>query len=161
MPVAAAESRLTEPQRFDTATGSERVPFTSLVDEAAQQVMSRARTLQSDGSAEVEIEIDPPELGRLNIRLVRRDGEVSARIAATEPATLELLQNELQDLRDTLAQSGVTVTRVDVEQRGQRSHQQQSDQWQQNNQRSEGDETTRQDRENPRANNGRTIDLQA
>ena len=53
-----------------------------------------------------EIEIDPPELGRLNIRLTRTNGEVSARITATEAGTLELLQNELQDLRDSLAESG-------------------------------------------------------
>lgn len=80
------------------------------------EIVARARTLADNETAELEIQLDPPELGQLKIQLRRIDGEVAARITVTDPAAFELLQTELQELRENLQQSDVAFGSVDVEQ---------------------------------------------
>ncbi|MFK7818275.1 MAG: flagellar hook-length control protein FliK [Planctomycetaceae bacterium] len=102
-----------------TPDESKQVAFESLVEDTHDTIVSRAKLLQVDETTELEIEIDPPEMGRLNIKVSRTDNEVSARIAVVEPGTLELLQSELSDLRDSLTQSGISVGSFDIEQQSQ------------------------------------------
>ena len=80
------------------------------------EIVARARTLADNETTELEIQLDPPELGQLKIQLRRTDGEVAARITVTDPAAFELLQHELQDLRENLQQSDVAFGSVVVEQ---------------------------------------------
>ena len=136
-----------------------KAPIASLAAEAQEAIITRARRLDVNDAAEIEIEIDPPELGRLNIRLTRINGEVSARITATEPGTLELLQNELQDLRDSLAQSGVALSRVDFEQHGQRPSRQHYLEANTDASQPETDESSKSDGTQRNNDNNRTIDV--
>lgn len=106
--------------------GVQKIAFESLVDDAHEAILSRAKILRVNESTEIEIEIDPPELGRLNIRVTRTETEFTARITVVEHSTFELLQSELHGLREALSQSSMSFGSVDIEQQGHRHQQQDS-----------------------------------
>jgi flagellar hook-length control protein FliK len=84
---------------------------------AAQQISERIRMAliqEPDLPARVEVELDPPELGKVTVELTDRDGGVSARIHATRESTGVLLDQQLNQLRQMLQDAGVEVTDFQV-----------------------------------------------
>jgi len=66
-----------------------------------------ARNLQK-GINRFEIRLDPPEMGRIDIRMeVRRDGHVMAHLTVEKPETLELLQRDARALQQALNNAGL------------------------------------------------------
>jgi flagellar hook-length control protein FliK len=98
----------------------------------AEQLVAVMRPLQrtADGSYRVRIELRPPELGRVDMRIEVKDGVVHASIHAEHAETAELVRNALDDLRARLDSDGVRAGTLEVndgrandarrEQRGQR-----------------------------------------
>ena len=66
------------------------------------------------GSWEVAFALDPPELGRVEVSLQMRAGELEARFTAHHGLTRELLQEALPRLRDGLQQAGMDVAQLQV-----------------------------------------------
>lgn len=64
----------------------------------------------------VQIQLDPPELGRVMLDVVRSEEGLSARIVANEPAAKAVLELELPALRRSLGDAGVELANVDVSQ---------------------------------------------
>lgn len=110
-----AQAQVTQASRGQRAGRQIDVNPTQFAEMPAE-IVARARNLADNETAELEIQLDPPELGQLKIQLRRVDGEVAARITVTDPAAFELLQHELQELRENLQQSDVAFSSVDVEQ---------------------------------------------
>ncbi|MCP5431959.1 MAG: flagellar hook-length control protein FliK [Alphaproteobacteria bacterium] len=62
----------------------------------------------SDGRTHFQIRLDPPELGRIDVRLeFAADGRLHAALTADRPETLELLQRDARALEKSLADSGL------------------------------------------------------
>jgi flagellar hook-length control protein FliK len=60
------------------------------------------------GSNQFDIRLDPPELGRIDVRLdVDRDGQVTTHVAADRADTLALLQSQQPQLEQALEQAGL------------------------------------------------------
>ncbi len=60
------------------------------------------------GSNQFEIRLDPPELGRIDVRLdVDRDGQVTSHVTADRADTLALLQSQQPQLERALEQAGL------------------------------------------------------
>jgi hypothetical protein len=79
------------------------VPLAGLAIEIATQ--SHA------GKNHFEIRLDPPELGRIDVRLhVDRDGNVSTRMIAERSDTLDLLKRDAQGLERALQQAGLKTS---------------------------------------------------
>ena len=110
-----AQAQITQASRGQRASRQIDVNPTQFAEMPAE-IVAKARNLADNETAELEIQLDPPELGQLKIQLRRVDGEVAARITVTDPAAFELLQHELQELRENLQQSDVAFSSVDVEQ---------------------------------------------
>ena len=62
----------------------------------------------------VTLRMTPPELGTVRIQLQMEGGNVAARFQAETPATQNLLQQQLQSLRQTLEGQGLNVERLTV-----------------------------------------------
>ena len=62
----------------------------------------------------MQLHLRPPELGNVQIDVSMRDGLLSARLEAQSPATHQLLSDNLSQLKDSLAQQGVQVDRLEV-----------------------------------------------
>ena len=60
------------------------------------------------GSNQFDIKLDPPELGRIDVRLdVDSSGQVTSHITADRPETLTLLQSQQPQLERALEQAGL------------------------------------------------------
>lgn len=60
------------------------------------------------GASQFDIRLDPPELGRIDVRLdVDSDGQVTTHMTADRPDTLALLQNQQPQLEQALNQAGL------------------------------------------------------
>ena len=83
-----------------TTAATAPVPIAGL----AVAIAARAQ----DGSNQFEIRLDPPELGRIDVRLdVDRDGQVTTHVAADRADTLALLQSQQPQLERALEQAGL------------------------------------------------------
>lgn len=74
----------------------------------AQQLAFRVGRAIIDGNTRMTVQLDPPELGRVAIRLdFQVEGAVRAQIAADRPETLDLLQRDARFLERALQDAGV------------------------------------------------------
>jgi len=65
----------------------------------------------ADGIKHFDIRLDPPELGRVEIRLSLDDsGKAQANLVVDKPQTLELLQRDASALTQSLADAGVSLS---------------------------------------------------
>jgi flagellar hook-length control protein FliK len=81
-------------------TSDAGVPITGLAVEIA------ARSLE--GKRRFEIRLDPPELGRIDVRLdVGRDGQVTSRLVVERAETLDLLRRDAPTLERALQSAGL------------------------------------------------------
>ncbi len=68
------------------------------------EIASRAK----DGAKRFDIRLDPPELGRVEVRLeVDSNGKVSTRLIVERPETLDLLQRDARNLERALQSAGL------------------------------------------------------
>jgi flagellar hook-length control protein FliK len=68
-------------------------------------------TQASAGNKHFEIRLDPPELGRIHVKLdVDRDGNVSTRLVVDRADTLDLLKRDASSLERALQQSGLKTS---------------------------------------------------
>ncbi|WP_368293994.1 flagellar hook-length control protein FliK [Dehalobacter sp. TBBPA1] len=81
--------------------------------------------LNSQEIKELSIQLQPQDLGKLNVSMKLENGQLHLIINASEQATGSLLQNNLQDLRNGLAQIGVSCGTLEM---GYRQNDQQSSQ---------------------------------
>lgn len=69
--------------------------------------LQMARNLQK-GISRFDIRLDPPEMGRIDIRMeVRKDGHVAAHLMVDRPETLDLLQRDARALQQALNNVGL------------------------------------------------------
>ncbi len=70
-------------------------------------IASRAQA----GSSQFDIRLDPPDLGRIEVRLdVDSNGQVTSHITADRQDTLNLLQNQQPQLERALEQAGLKTS---------------------------------------------------
>lgn len=74
---------------------------------AATIALQMARNLQK-GMSRFEIRLDPPEMGRIDVRMeIRKDGHVVAHMSVERPETLDLLQRDARALQQALNNAGL------------------------------------------------------
>jgi flagellar hook-length control protein FliK len=84
-------------------TPSQPVPIAGLGIALAAKAM--------EGKNRFEIRLDPPELGKIEVRLeVHRNGEVTSRMIADRPDTLDLLRRDAAGLERALQDAGLKTS---------------------------------------------------
>lgn len=78
------------------------------------QTLDRIRVLSRNGSQEIQIRLDPPELGRMQMKLAVDGTAVAARVTVENEAVKQILEHGLPQLRDSLSSQGLRVERFDV-----------------------------------------------
>ncbi len=79
------------------------------------QVEKGVLSALSNGTRRLELQLNPVELGAVNVLLTTKNGEVSALLRPERPETASLLMQQLSDLRADLEQQGLKVDKVDVQ----------------------------------------------
>ena len=84
-------------------TAAQPVP----VDAIAVEIASQARA----GNSRFEIRLDPPELGRIDVRLdIDNDGNVKSRLVIERSDTYDLLRRDQSTLERALQQAGLKTS---------------------------------------------------
>ena len=96
-----------------TSTSNQR---TSSADALTQLANSMTGRLDDAGRlpARLEIELDPPELGRLNVELTDTRQGLLAKITASRESTAVLVDHQLAGLKQTLQESGIELHEFEV-----------------------------------------------
>lgn len=101
-----------------TAGASQRSPQSAVAEpqvaENLERVVQAMRLAIRRGISQVSVELSPPELGRLNLRLEMRHGAVSAVIQAEKAEARHLLLSGLEQLRQNLHVQGLELDFFDV-----------------------------------------------
>ncbi len=88
---------------------------TTHLDKLAQEVVSTIRNFRfKPGSNELSVRIDPPHLGKLQIRVSIDKGKVDANVVAENEAVKRVLESNLQQLRGALEAQGLKVENFSV-----------------------------------------------
>lgn len=83
---------------------------------AEQEVVRRASLIQGNGTSEVSLRLQPPELGRMDVRIRMRNGQLDVRIQVENPQVRESVQADLQNLGRALRDAQLSPTNLEVSQ---------------------------------------------
>ncbi len=70
----------------------------------------------TDGNTRFQIRLDPPELGKIDVRLeIDKGGQVNARLTVEKAETLDLMQRDQRGLERALQQAGIDSGKTNLE----------------------------------------------
>lgn len=90
------------------------VTATRVLDQLADAVVARAEVTTRDGTTEFQLRLDPPELGRVEVKLVSAGDDLRASVVVADDAVRRLIESQLPELRQRLEAAGVLVQQFDV-----------------------------------------------
>ncbi|EIA1582314.1 flagellar hook-length control protein FliK [Vibrio parahaemolyticus] len=91
---------------------------------ANEQVAEKVQMMMSKNLKNLDIRLDPPELGRMQIRMTMNNDLANVHFTVTNPQARDIIEQTLPRLREMLAQQGMQLADSSVQQ--QSSGQQQS-----------------------------------
>jgi len=109
LPVPTAAAPASTPAASPTATATPAVAV-----QVADGIVAHARVLDRDGATEFRLRLDPPELGRVHVRLVTDADGLRGQVVVADDAVRRMIESQLPELRQRLEAAGVTVQRLDV-----------------------------------------------
>jgi flagellar hook-length control protein FliK len=70
----------------------------------------------NDGNSRFQMRLDPPELGKIDVRVdIDRTGQVTARLTVEKAETLDLMQRDQRGLEKALQQAGLDGSKTNLE----------------------------------------------
>ncbi|MBI1186457.1 MAG: hypothetical protein GC206_03880, partial [Alphaproteobacteria bacterium] len=107
-PAHSAAAAVHDAQRaLETAGASGGARASTPAGQVAQQIVRRIE----GGATKFEMQLDPPELGRVEVKLeMSRDHRVSALIAAEDPATLSQIARAAREIETMLEAAGLQLS---------------------------------------------------
>ncbi len=82
--------------------------------EPLPKIVDRMFWMVHQGEQASRIQISPPELGRLDLSIVIKEGHLHAHVSAENPMVKEIIEANLHQLKQQLGNLGFTVERFDV-----------------------------------------------
>jgi flagellar hook-length control protein FliK len=80
----------------------------------AEQIVSRAEMLSSEGRIEFHLRLEPPELGTVRVHLLAADETLTARLIVADEGARQVVESQLGHLRQSLAEAGFSHARCEV-----------------------------------------------
>lgn len=91
------------------ASFSEQLRNAAQASEVASQTKLHIKPLAEKGGGQIRIDLNPPELGEIEVELKIEDGVASGRISVKNPEVLEQLARDLKVLQQGLAEAGLEL----------------------------------------------------
>lgn len=115
-PATGSSANATAADDASDVDGSQTSSASQFSDANHPRIVSSitGRLLPNGGS--MQIRLDPPELGAMQVRVEMRDGAMSASFETSNDQATRLLSHSLGDLRTSLAAQGVNVEKLQVTQ---------------------------------------------
>ncbi len=105
-----------------TSVSSAQATNATISIQATDHILS-ARQMMVDGKATLEVELDPPELGKVTIELVEEDSQLRGKLIIAESSSMELIKSSVPDMLRTLAEAGVMFSDLELANPGQEQQQ--------------------------------------
>ena len=93
----------------------------------SEQISKRIAIMNSEGLQSARIQLDPPELGALEIKIKMTSDQVNVGFTSSQPAVREALEAQAPRLREMMEQEGINLADVNVSDQGQQQGGGQSD----------------------------------
>jgi flagellar hook-length control protein FliK len=87
-------------------------------DQVHEQISAHLNEARQMGRALVQVDLHPPELGRVQLHLAMEDGHLNVRMIVQDEAVKRLLDMHQEPLRVRFAEMGVSVGQFDVRRDG-------------------------------------------
>lgn len=78
------------------------------------QISSQINKVSLNGLNEIKIQLMPENLGKLSLKISTTDNIVSAKIIAESIQIKEIIESNLNQLRDSLSEKGISISNVEV-----------------------------------------------
>jgi flagellar hook-length control protein FliK len=80
----------------------------------AQQIIDKIEEAVQQGRTSLRMQLNPKDLGMIDIRLVSQGHSVSITLIAEHAGTSQLLEKQMEQLRANLADAGINLANVNV-----------------------------------------------
>lgn len=91
-------------------------PEAKFAQDNVDQVVTSVRTQSISGGGSMNVRLDPPELGALQVAVRMIEGRLTASFTTNNEQATQLLSHSLNHLKSSLEASGVHVDRIEVRQ---------------------------------------------
>jgi hypothetical protein len=101
---------------------AEKLPATQVDAQAAEvleQVMSQMKVKIKSGSTSMSLQLNPKELGAIEVQMVRNTQGVSVTFFTEQASTGQLLESQMSNLRQSLKDAGVQLIGLNISQHDQ------------------------------------------
>lgn len=102
-----------------SATSAVQSPMVLTKDNASDQVAERVQMMMSKNLKHVDIRLDPPELGRMQIRMSLNNDSATVHFTVQNQQTRDMVDQAMPRLREMLSQQGIQLADTSVQQQGQ------------------------------------------
>ncbi|MFO0863715.1 MAG: flagellar hook-length control protein FliK [Gemmataceae bacterium] len=86
----------------------------SVAEQVRDRIADHVETAREHGRVELSFDLHPPELGRMRLNLTSQDHSLNVRLWAENDQTRQLLANQMDALKERLAQGGVSLGSLNV-----------------------------------------------
>jgi len=112
-------------QQTPAANNLLQAPLDIQSKHAAAMMGERVMMMMSQGKQEVEIRLDPAELGSMLIKMQVKQDQVQLHIQTQAGLSKDIIEQNMPRLREQLAQQGIQLSEANVQQQSQQQSQQQ------------------------------------
>jgi len=84
------------------------------VEHLVERITGAVRQSQSTGQ-QLKIRLSPPELGTLQIEVSLKNGEYTAKLEVQNNRVQKVINDNLAQLKDSLAKTGISIDRIEVQ----------------------------------------------
>ncbi|SEG34833.1 flagellar hook-length control protein FliK [Vibrio hangzhouensis] len=113
--LTANQLRAEQPQ---SATGVQS-PLVLTKENASEQVSERLQMMMSKNLKHVDIRLDPPDLGRMQIRMTLNNDSATVHFTVQNQQTRDMVDQAMPRLREMLSQQGIQLADTSVQQQNQ------------------------------------------
>ncbi|MDD6208148.1 MAG: flagellar hook-length control protein FliK [Clostridiales bacterium] len=99
---------------ISTDAFGENVDSLRTMREIVTQVVDQIRITIRQEASSMELQLNPENLGKVNLAVTAKNGQMTATFTVTTETTKEALESQIQVLKDTLEEQGLKVEAVEV-----------------------------------------------
>ncbi|OAN18609.1 hypothetical protein A3K86_06905 [Photobacterium jeanii] len=112
----AGSQTMQQMARAEAVAQAQQTPIQLSKDQGGDELAEKVNIMMSKNLKHVDIRLDPPELGKVQIKLSMNQDQASLQFTAANSQTRELLEHSMPRLRELLHQQGVQLAQTSVQQ---------------------------------------------
>lgn len=105
---------LSDSVQTTTQTVSEGMERIQQMQEIVNQVVERIKVVIGSDSTNMEIQLNPEHLGKVNLSVISKNGEMTASFTVENQLAKEALESQMSTLRENLSEQGIKVEAIEV-----------------------------------------------